>query len=263
VEEQARPSNVSYRFTVPVAPLQPRVWDFVKGILLAGTVGSMALSFLAFGTMASYARGQLTELEAAQALVEPSVWALFITVAFELLWVAWVVMRRGSGDFTLDLGLSFHQSDVLLGIGAWLADGAGAALIYGVIVPLVTEEGLGPEPFDRLQRYVDIPLSLRIVMLVTIGLMVPFAEEMLFRGILLRGIQRWAGPIVAIIASAAVFGVLHAGTWTARDLAFVIWTTWAGLIFGILRVGTDRLGAPIIAHGIHNTLVVSLTTFAL
>jgi membrane protease YdiL (CAAX protease family) len=98
----------------------------------------------------------------------------------------------------------------------------------------------------------------RSVMLLTIGVMVPFAEEMMFRGVLLKACSRWMGPIMGIVVSSAFFGYLHAEAWVAPQLAHALWAAWAGVVFACLRVGTDRLGAGIIAHAIQNSIVVAL-----
>lgn len=87
-------------------------------------------------------------------------------------------------------------------------------------------------------------------MVATLGLMVCVAtcEELLFRGVLLRVVEQWAGTVVALIASSALFGGLHmlnpdATLWGAVAIAFR-----GGLLTGLGFVLTRKLWLPIGFH---------------
>ena len=45
-------------------------------------------------------------------------------------------------------------------------------------------------------------------LLVTVGLLVPLAEEVIFRGVLYSWLRRW-GVALAVVVSALVFGLFH------------------------------------------------------
>jgi membrane protease YdiL (CAAX protease family) len=68
-------------------------------------------------------------------------------------------------------------------------------------------------------------------------------EELLFRGLLV--------PIVGVIASSLVFGVLHQirgqGRW-----GWMVWATLMGLIFAMVFAATGSLTGPLVAHAAIN-----------
>jgi len=87
--------------------------------------------------------------------------------------------------------------------------------------------------------------ALAVAMIVFVG---PAVEELVFRGVVLR---RWAhkwGAGRALVASAAVFGLLHSDVLGA--VAF-------GLVMGMLYVRTGSLWVPVACHVLTNALAVA------
>jgi len=93
-----------------------------------------------------------------------------------------------------------------------------------------------------------------LVLIVVIG--APIAEELFFRGLVLRAFEKRYGTTIAVIASSVVFGATH-----FQPLQFPALTV-AGAVFALLAVRTDRLGPAILAHMAFNGLtVVNLVWF--
>jgi membrane protease YdiL (CAAX protease family) len=87
-------------------------------------------------------------------------------------------------------------------------------------------------------------------MIATFGLMAGVAtvEELLFRGVLLRIVEEWAGTVIALAISSVLFGALHlinpgATVWGALAIA-----AEAGLLLGAAYVATRNLWLPIGLH---------------
>jgi membrane protease YdiL (CAAX protease family) len=87
-------------------------------------------------------------------------------------------------------------------------------------------------------------------MVATFGLMAGVAtvEELLFRGVLFRIVEEWAGTVVALVLSAVLFGGVHllnpdATLWGALTIAVE-----AGLMLGAAYVLTRALWLPIGLH---------------
>ncbi len=86
-------------------------------------------------------------------------------------------------------------------------------------------------------------------------LTVPIAEELAFRGFLLRRLTRADFESVpftqpswpALLGSSLAFGLLHGGFWPAGFLA--------GLVFALLLRAKGRLGDAVAAHGVANALL--------
>ncbi|HEY4088205.1 MAG TPA: exosortase E/protease, VPEID-CTERM system [Bryobacteraceae bacterium] len=90
---------------------------------------------------------------------------------------------------------------------------------------------------------------------------VPIAEELAFRGYLIRQIMSkdfdklppTAFSWPALIVSSVVFGVLHGGRWIAGVAA--------GLIYALVYVRRGRIADSILAHAVTNALLAAMVLF--
>ena len=86
-------------------------------------------------------------------------------------------------------------------------------------------------------------------------LTVPLAEELAFRGYLLRrcasmdfdaiGFSQVRWP--ALLLSSVLFGAMHGTMWLAGSIA--------GLAYGLVAIRTNRLGESVAAHATSNVLI--------
>jgi membrane protease YdiL (CAAX protease family) len=172
---------------------------------------------------------------------------------------AWYASRTwGSGRFTADLGLKFTPIDIAIGIG-----GAVVMLITVVLVTLLIK-GFGVPESSNLKDVTGthMTLALYLFTVAQAGILAPFVEELLFRGIILRGLSTKFPSIAAIAIQAAIFGSAHIGLhrgWGNIGLAVVL--ACVGAELGYLARSTGRLGAGMIAHGLFNTAQISLLYF--
>lgn len=90
-----------------------------------------------------------------------------------------------------------------------------------------------------------------IALIFAVVLVAPLMEELLFRGVILTGLdgQKPSERIVAVVYSAIFFGAVH-GAWVAAVPAFV-----AGLVLGLLRLRFG-LGACVAMHAAVNATPV-------
>ncbi len=105
-----------------------------------------------------------------------------------------------------------------------------ACLIFGVS-PI-------SESYATAPQYDTPYFIVTFIMTVFLG---PIAEELMFRGVVLRGLSAVSGRF-AIFMSAIMFGLMH-GNLTQAFCAFVM-----GIVFGYAAVKTDSLVLPIIGH---------------
>jgi CAAX prenyl protease-like protein len=88
-------------------------------------------------------------------------------------------------------------------------------------------------------------------------LTVPIAEELAFRGYLMRRIMaadfeavRFRGVgVTALIVSAVAFGIGHGALWFPGVIA--------GLAYGFVLINTDRFGEAVAAHATTNALLAA------
>jgi membrane protease YdiL (CAAX protease family) len=166
----------------------------------------------------------------------------------------WFISRRwGQASLRADFGLELRARDVL-----WLL--AGAALQIGAGLLLLPLSLLAP---DEAQSVVESFREARdgpgiIVFAVAVIVLAPFAEELLFRGVLLRALLRRTTAGWAVVWSAGIFAAVHVvfdpsvGSAQAVPVLALL-----GLIAGDQAVRSGSLSRPILLHAGFN-LVTAL-----
>jgi membrane protease YdiL (CAAX protease family) len=130
--------------------------------------------------------------------------ALAVTAAWHFL-----CRRRGRGLRSLGLGPPLRRSDYVLRplIGAVLAV---AALVAATVVYGIFSGGRPPPPQHAVEILSGVrEPGLKLLALVAVGLAAPLAEEIVFRGVLFRGLEWRQGRTVAYLVSAALFSFAH------------------------------------------------------
>ncbi|HEY77666.1 MAG TPA: CPBP family intramembrane metalloprotease [Dehalococcoidia bacterium] len=87
---------------------------------------------------------------------------------------------------------------------------------------------------------------------------VGIGEEVLFRGLVQRDMTNLFGGKWGLLVASLMFGVMHL-TW--RSIPELVFTFLAGMIFGYLYHRSRNLTAPIIAHGVGNTILVAVMPY--
>ena len=162
----------------------------------------------------------------------------------------WVARVKGNGPVH-DYGLRATPMDGLVGpICGFASQVLLLPLLYIPIFWLTnTDTGdLGDVAKDLTDR-ADDPFGVAMLVILT-GIGAPIVEEIFYRGLLLRSLERRFGEVVAVIASGVIFGAIHVQLLPFPGLAAF------GIVLGYLAVKTGRLGAPIAAHMAFNLVTV-------
>ncbi len=133
---------------------------------------------------------------------------------------------------------------------------AVALLALGAITALVA---------NVVSRHVDIPpdapilemMKDRVVveMFLVFGIVVaPFAEEFYFRGLLYPALQRRIGTISSVLATAALFALMHASQ-LANSLGPVFVLFVVGVLLTVIRARTGSLAASFLVHFAYNSML--------
>jgi membrane protease YdiL (CAAX protease family) len=105
------------------------------------------------------------------------------------------------------------------------------------------------EPARGLTDRATDPVGVVLLVLI-VGIGAPIVEEIFYRGLLQRSLERRIGPWPAIFVGAVLFGASH---FQGPQLpALVLF----GVVLGLLAQRTGRLGAPIAAHMVFNLTTV-------
>ncbi len=156
---------------------------------------------------------------------------------------------RGNGVVG-DLGLRLKPLDVPLGLLAGIATQGVVVAGYGVW-NAVSGGADVDLPARQLAAKADGPLGV-VALALLLGVVGPITEELFYRGLLLRSLERRLPPLAALVASAVVFGAIHGQVVQFPGLVV------AGLVFGALAQRSGRLGPAMAAH-----IGFNLTTLAL
>ncbi len=158
--------------------------------------------------------------------------------------------RKGTGSLRRDYGLSFRRSDILVGLG-----GGFVAVVFSATGAAIVAAALGHDVQTRSLENVS-GIAQRIAVHLVLAGLVPVAEELFFRGLLLRSFLRRNGPALSLAATTALFSLLHiAGTTSlgAAQATAIVSAAISGLVYGLLTLGRNgRIGAAIIAHIVVN-----------
>lgn len=156
---------------------------------------------------------------------------------------------KGNGVVT-DLGLRFRWPADL---GAFvLGVVLQAVVVWALYVPIFWFSDVDTDDVsNEARKLVDSASGAGIVALVLVVCVgAPIAEEVFFRGFLLRATERRFGTAVAVVVSTVVFGLGHLqGIQLPALLLF-------GAVAGVLTVRTGRLGPAIVCHMGFNTWTI-------
>ena len=243
---RSRTSGTLSAMEAPVAATRVR-WGIPDVVLawIAGLIGAVAAGGIAAAIL------DVPDDELAEDVGVLLATLLGQTVLVVLV-LALVVRTKGRGSLRRDFGFTVHPRDA-----AWLAAGVGLQIGLGLtLYPLSELYGK-----DEAQGVVDILEETsgagRAAFAVAVVLVAPVAEELLFRGALLRALLRRTTPAWAIFVSALVFALVHPlGDPEVGSVIVLPAILTLGLISGYQAVRTGNLSRSIMLHVGFNLLTV-------
>ncbi len=181
----------------------------------------------------------------------PIIWSL-VGSSLLTLFLLWLYLRRKSRAAAIDLDrwsrLSLKKT-LLLSAGCV---GFALAFNYGYteyVIPGVEMQG------DLRRLFESIPKTLanNVMLFVTIAILAPLTEELLFRGLLQKSLSHRMPQIAAVLLAAAIFAAIHLDLYAFPAL-FVM-----GGVFGYLYYRTGSLKVSILLHMINNGAALILS----
>lgn len=218
------------------------------GDFLVGLVAGLALSSL-FAAVWLAITGEKDLSLAGQAVSQVGLWTGMVGS------VVLASRRKGTGSLADDFGFRARWSDLALGLLV-------AAVVQLVALPLLAYL-LGPllghpKVSGPVQDLVDKstgPAFIGLVLTVSVG--APIVEELFFRGLLLRSLQRRLPDGLAIAITAVTFGLAHGSGLPADAVVLVILSlTLFGAVLAVVATRTGRLGPGMVAHSLFNLFTI-------
>jgi len=226
-------------------------WQKVVGLLLWVAVGFIVakaiLTLVAFALSWTGISLELVNQSVLQAIFAALVYIVTLIVVLGVPW--WIRKSRTSQE---ELGLTRLPS--------WLDIGLAPAgfIIYLIVTAIFTTIATALVPgFDITQSQETgfANLSSRyeyVLAFVTLVVLAPVAEEILFRGYLFGKLRKYLPAWVAIILTSVLFGVVH-GQWNVGVDVFAL-----SLVLCSLREITGSIWAGILLHMMKNALAFYL-----
>jgi membrane protease YdiL (CAAX protease family) len=179
-------------------------------------------------------------------------WAAVIMAAY--LWLFWEYVRgKGWSPSTAHARRTSARANEVPGElwGPALIAGvlglAGVLLLQGILSRMVT---LPQQRADDLSRYPPLVVLLSVFMSAVVAGVV---EEIAFRGYMQRPIEHRHGPVVAILVTGVIFGLMH---FTHPEVTLVLLPYYAAVaaVYGTLAHLTDSTLPSMVLHAGGNML---------
>lgn len=84
------------------------------------------------------------------------------------------------------------------------------------------------------------------LLMVSVGILAPIAEELVFRGLVYRRLQDWMAPWLSILLSSLLFG------WYHGNVVQFVYALLTGTLFALMYYRTGTLGAAMAGHAAAN-----------
>jgi len=179
---------------------------------------------------------------------------LFAQNAAIIAYLVWVGRHKGVGSLFANFGFVVRVTDF-----SWFFVGVGLQLVSFIPTALLVAAHGHTAKQDVVNTAknahgIEIPL-----ILLGVAVLAPVTEELLFRGLLLRGLLRRMEPGMAVFLSALIFGLVHVfgdpsvGTLIALPVIILL-----GVVSGVQAVRTGELSRSILLHMGFNALTAVL-----
>jgi membrane protease YdiL (CAAX protease family) len=168
----------------------------------------------------------------------------------------WYASQRwGTGSLDRDVGLRVRWVDLAWGplvwIAAWFGGIAAALVVFATRLPVKSNtEGINHFSTDR---------GVLIAFLIVAVVAAPIVEELMFRGVVMRGLASTRPAWSAIALQGVFFGAAHVDPIRGLgNLGLVVVLAAVGIVLGTAAYLLRRVGPTIIAHAMYNAVVMAI-----
>lgn len=172
-------------------------------------------------------------------------------------WLALVARRKGLGSLEADFGFrAVQRGKTWRNNVRWFFTGVGLQLVW-IPALVLLQEVHGTVARQEAVRIAARSTGLGIpLVFLSVGVLAPVAEELLYRGALLRSLLRKTTPAWSVFLSAAIFALVHFSDPSIGTLMAFPAILSLGLVSGYQAVKTGDLANSIMLHMGFNILSV-------
>ena len=163
-----------------------------------------------------------------------------------------LLRRRGTALGSVVGPLRPVARHVGIGVGLGFVAILGSTLLVSLLVTLTGSEATPEQVLT--EGIADTPVQLLLAVLAAV-VMAPIAEELLFRGLLHRGLRQRLRIVPATIISSVLFAIVHVDVAASQPLALV-GLTFVGVVLAVAHERTGSLLVPVVIHATHNAVTI-------
>jgi membrane protease YdiL (CAAX protease family) len=215
-----------------VIPAWVAVCFFTAQLILYGVVWLLALLNVSLGIFN-------------QSVINITLTALIYVITLVLvIFVPWLIKKYRTTQSDIGLTRFPNWTDILLtpvGLIAYLILSSVLILIASWVFPWFNIDQVQDVGFDQISQRYEYILAF-----VTLVVIAPVAEEIIFRGYLYGKLKKYVPIWVAILATSLLFGAVH-GAWNLAIDTFAL-----SIVLCSLREFTGNIWASILLHMVKN-----------
>jgi membrane protease YdiL (CAAX protease family) len=208
---------------------------------------------LAGHALALFNPNDLVQAAAAIAMLAAQ-WALLLAALWPLC--------RGETFARLRRGLGWHAGrgifrEIGSGILGYLAGLPIVALGLVATIALIMIFGFQPShPIQEQAR--DSGIVNVILLFLLASVWAPLVEETMFRGAMYHAMRRWMAPVLSALIVAFLFAAIH-----PQGISTIPVLMSLAFVFAMIREWRGSLLGPMIAHALHNSILITLNVILL
>ena len=152
-------------------------------------------------------------------------------------WIIFSIWKDKSEDYSFNLKIpkGVVIPVILLGV---------ISIQLSLTIPISSLIPMSDEFAELFKQSIGNPSN--IFAFTTIVILAPVLEELIFRGVILRGLLKHYSPVTAIIVSSILFGAVHLNPWQFISASIL------GMFIGWVYYRTQSISLAIIIHGFNN-----------
>lgn len=155
------------------------------------------------------------------------------------------MLKTNSSEIIKDIKSKISVTELVLAVFIWV----GFLPYTEFFTTLIPTDGIFEDIYKLFESTFLTMMDYKFAAFLMICVLAPIFEEVLFRGVILKGmLNHKVNPIIAIIISALIFGIAHMNPWQ------FIGAGTLGAIFGFVYYRTKSLFLPILLHALNNIL---------
>lgn len=244
------------------SPTPPKKRRPIPGFrhIFAGVIGTIAVSFLIVIVAGAYLVSkdpslamdiqglstQLTELISSNVIgIVFSLLLTWLALTLPIFWAG----RKFEGGWKKMIGWKFAWK---IDIGIALGFAVSVRLLEYIVNTILKYFGIDTDSLGNGGVLEAAGSKWLLILIIAASIGAPIAEELFFRGLVLKVVSQKFGQIMGVIISATLFGLSHFQGTLAGTIYMFPLTAIIGVLLALLVLKTKRLGTSILSHGAFN-----------